>query len=341
MAHVLEQENSYVKVCIPASRSRISLGGLSIVQYNQTMNERISSRRAFTLIEVLVAIAIIGALVAITLPAVHYARESARRTQCQNNLRQVGLAITGFHTTTDYFPPGQKWSGKRKHTDSIDFAWSALILPYLEGGSLYQQIDFDKSYLHPDNRQAASTIVPSYLCPSRSMAESHRVGDQIVGLGPEVSLGCIDYLGISGPDKSTKNAQTQHEYGPQMGVLIGTKWLKDAGKLREPPRVRLASIIDGLSNTMCVTECTGRGLEEDGDPNGAWVSGKNISHIKRGINEKSAEKSWNEERIFSEHSGGANTLFCDGSVHFFSDDTDPVLIRALCSRNGGEIVTLP
>lgn len=305
------------------------------------MTDQTSSRRAFTLIEILVAIAIIGTLVAIMLPAVQYARESARRSQCQNNLRQVGLAITGFHTTTEYFPPGQKWSGKRSHPDSVDFAWSALILPYMEDGVLYQQIDFDKSYLHPSNRQAAATVVPSYLCPSRSLVESHRVGDQITGFGPDTVLGCIDYLGISGPDKSGKNPQTQHEYGPQRGVLIGTKWLKDASKLREPPRVRVASITDGLSHTMCVTECTGRGLESDGDPNGAWVSGKNITHIKKGINEKSAEKSWNEERIFSEHSGGANALFCDGSVHFFSGGTDPVLIRALCSRNGGEIVTLP
>ena len=295
-------------------------------------------KRGFTLVELLVAIAIIGALIAISIPAVQFAREAARRTHCQNNLRQVGLALNNYDSARNKFPPGQMWSGSRKHLDTIDYAWSAAILPYLEEGSTYAAIDFDKSYLEPVNRQAVGTIVDTYLCPSTAITEEHRVGKQIYGIGDRVALGAIDYLGISGPHRKAKNPQTQLKYGPQAGVLIGTKWLVNGDKLREPPAVTTASIIDGLSKTICVSECAGRGLEKDGDPNGAWVSGKNVTHVDRGVNDASPSKSWNSERIFSQHSGGAFGLYCEGRVSFLDEATDPIIIRALCSRNGSDIV---
>jgi prepilin-type processing-associated H-X9-DG protein len=122
-------------------------------------------------------------------------------------------------------------------------------------------------------------------------------------------------------------------------VLIGTKGLALAPELTEPPAVRLASITDGLSNTICVTECTGRGVAiKDGvidALHGAWASGNNVSHVDGNINGKTP-KAWYSEQIYSDHPGGAHVLMCDGSVHYAPKHTDDSLIRSLCSRDGQE-----
>ena len=299
--------------------------------------------RGFTLVELLVVIAIIGILVALILPAVQMSRETARKTRCQNNLRQIGLAIANYESAKMAFPPGQKWSAARSEAGSIDFAWSAHLLPYLEEDAIFQAIDFSQSYLTSANRNAASQVIKIYLCPSSSLHDENRQGAQIVNFSgiTGLNLGAMDYLGVSGPDKSAKNPMTNQEYGAQQGVLIGTKGLINGSNLVDPPKVTASSISDGFSHTMLVTECTGRGVEGDGDPHGAWVSGKNITHIKKGVNESKAKKSWKNERIFSQHTSGAFGLFCDGAVHLLSTETQPVVIKSLCSRNGGEAASFP
>ena len=294
--------------------------------------------RGFTLVELLVVIAIIGILVAILLPAVQMARESARATQCKNNLRQTGLAILNYESARSAFPPGQKWISRGRE-DSVDYAWSAFLLPYIEEGAIYDALDLDVSYLESPNIGPTSQIVKNYLCPSTANRNEARSADDIIlnfGGRAGVNLGCIDYLGIAGPDKDELNPVTEEPYGPQRGILVGTKGLPDGDTLLLPPKVRHSSIKDGTSHTMCVTECTGRGLEKDGDPHGAWVSGKNISHINKSINGSSSKKSWKNERIFSEHPAGAHALIADGSAHMLSSETDAKVIRMMCSRNGEE-----
>lgn len=296
-------------------------------------------RRAFTLVELLVVIAIIGMLVAILLPAVQKARESARKTACQNNLKQIGLAIANYESALRHFPPGQKWTGSRDDPATRDYAWSAYLLPYIEEGSLYNSMDLDRSYLDPVNLSAAAQVVSIYLCPSTANRDKQRSGDVILDYEDQVgvTLGCTDYLGIAGPDKDKIYPGATEPYGSQRGVLIGTKGLLDGDTMLQPPRMKHASISDGLSKTLVVTECTGRGVEGDGDPNGAWVSGKNISHIDKLPNEKSPKRSWKDERIFSEHPGGSHGLFCDGSVRMLTSDMDQPVVWAICSRNGDEI----
>jgi prepilin-type processing-associated H-X9-DG protein len=102
--------------------------------------------------------------------------------------------------------------------------------------------------------------------------------------------------------------------------LIGTKGLPDAGIIVEPPPITAAKIVDGLSHTMCVTECTGRGVDVKNGQidalHGAWASGNNVTHIKKGVNDVKPPKAWYNERIFSDHAGGAHGLMCDGSVQF-------------------------
>ena len=303
----------------------------------------------FTLVELLVVIAIVGVLIGLLLPAVQAARESSRRSTCQNNLRQIGVALLNYESALGKFPPGKKWSRPRDDPQTFDYAWSSILLDYVEEQSLHNQIDFTIPLTDPANLSATSMVLPIYLCPSTSRIEGHRseIG-QIFGLGgqPGEGLGCIDYLGVSGPNSDKKNPTSGEKYGKQRGVLLGTKGLPDGKLLMEPPSVRASSIVDGLSNTICIVECTGRGadLKKSGKVdslNGAWASGSNISHISKGVNTEIPTKSWEDERIFSDHPSGAVALTCDGSVQFLGNESDPVVIRSLCSRDGEETIDSP
>lgn len=301
-------------------------------------------RQGFTLVELLVVIGVIGVLTALLLPAVQMARESSRRSSCQNNLRQVGLGLLGYEAVSRRFPPGKKYSAERNDPNTFAYAWSSIILSHLEEEALRQQLDFSQPLTSPANLPASSQAIAVYLCPSAGNLNEYRSdAGQIVGLNgqPGDGLGCIDYLGISGPDKDKANPVTGMDYGRQRGVLIGTKGLPNSDTITEPPAITTARITDGLSKTHCLIECTGRGADTRNDGtvkslNGAWASGGNISHIKKGVNEEKPPKVWEDERIFSDHPGGANSLACDGSVHFLRNDLEETLIRSLCSRDGEE-----
>lgn len=299
-------------------------------------------RSGLTLIELLVVICIIGVLVALMFPAVQMARESSRRTACKNNLRQVGLGILNFESTYRKFPPGKSWSGPPSNPTSFARAWPTFILEYVEQKPLHDQINFKLSFTDPANLPATTQLIRLYLCPSTGRVEEHRTQrGQLTKLGgkPGEGLGCIDYMGISGPDKDSKHPESHVVYGRQRGVLIGTKGLPQAPELTEPPPVTAASIKDGLSHTICVVECTGRGVAmKDGvidALHGAWAAGNNVSHIDGSINSKTP-KVWYSEQIYSDHPGGAQVLMCDGTVHFVPKNTSKSLLRSLCTRDGEE-----
>jgi prepilin-type N-terminal cleavage/methylation domain-containing protein len=183
--------------------------------------------RAFTLVELLVVIAIIGMLVAILLPAVQAARGAARRSQCQNNLKQLGLAITSYQATHETYPPGVT-----ANTDNFqDGMHSGLVflLPYLEQQNLYDRIDLSSSWRSDSNRVAAQQLIPSFQCPSSSGT---------VGMDGGFGGASTDYAFSKGPDAHVCAHVHQH----------------DRGMFDINSNVQHAHLRDGLSNTFAMGE---------------------------------------------------------------------------------------
>lgn len=184
-------------------------------------------------------IAIIGILVSMLLPAVQAVREAARRTVCQNRLKQIGLALQNYHSAHQEFPVGGTgWRGPWSPNET-QIAWSAFILPFLEQTSVFEQIDFDRAFDSADNAEGAATVIATFVCPS-----SRRGSELSDGRGP------CDFGGIYGERITGPNE-------PPKGLMVyGT-----ARSHRDIP--------DGSSNTMIVAE--------DSDfSDGQWINGRNV-----------------------------------------------------------------
>ena len=301
---------------------------------------RLLRTAGMTLVELLVVIAIVGVLIALLLPAVQAARESARRTQCANHLKQLAIGLNSFEATFSKYPAGQKWSGPRSLPSSYALSWSAVLLPQIELQEVSDRIDFDYPLDDPRNLPATSYVVEQYLCPSTSLLEPHRTETGLLhnlgGFQGE-GMACMDYLGISGPDKDAKNPADNTRYGRQRGILIGTKGFPDSDQLTDPPVIRPRHVTDGLAHTTWLTECTGRGADvKNGQVDaihGAWASGNNVTHIDKEINQVSLPKAWYNERIRSDHPGGAMFAMCRrlSQIPYRPDrqESDP---RALLTR---------
>jgi prepilin-type N-terminal cleavage/methylation domain-containing protein/prepilin-type processing-associated H-X9-DG protein len=192
-------------------------------------------RRGFTLVELLVVIAIIGILVALLLPAVQAAREAARRSQCQNHLKQIGLAINNYHSVHNCFPPGRL----RTVVDGQGrcFSTYAHLLPYLEANSLYQLIDFNANPDDPAlNGTALGQTIPFFLCPS----DSHKILQSNVVNGVIVNSAVHNY---------PLNTGTTYPLSPRNpgGVAV-------TGVFFENSTVGFRDLLDGSSQTVCISE---------------------------------------------------------------------------------------
>lgn len=249
----------------------------------------------FTLVELLVVISIVGLLAGLLLPAVQAARESARRAQCMNNLRQQVLGLHQFHDANKHFPAGEHEAFDSK------LSWCVDVLPSLGGDPMAGQFDrkqrWDQS---PRNLQLASVVLPMMRCPSSILDFD---GDS-------------DYAGIQGSALSTSGITGKRK----SGVLVPVN-------IRTGSPVRFASVIDGTSNTLCISEV----VDRPPDAGGLWADGRSIiSHDNGAINHS------NSGEIYSLHPHGALGGFADGATHFLSETMDLDLLGALCTRHGQE-----
>ena len=262
---------------------------------------------AFTLIELLVVIAIIGVLVALLLPAVQAAREAARRLQCVNNLKQIGVALHGYHDASRTFPTGG-WIAlpTQPETRNMNIGWSAAVLPWLEQRALYDGLNVGLPYNASANSTAAGSVLRVYLCPSEP-----RRSEWNTLAGDPFPCADADYGGLYGERMSSRN-------DPPRGVMIFNRCLS------------IAEVSDGTSQTIQVGE----------DPeaiHAVWANGHNIFDQAFPINSRPASEFG--EELTSQHPGGVNVLFADGSVRFLKDSTSRAAVAALCTRNGSEILS--
>jgi prepilin-type N-terminal cleavage/methylation domain-containing protein len=310
-------------------------------------------RRAFTLIELLVVIAIIAVLVALLLPAVQQAREAARRSQCKNNLKQLGLAIHNYHEAFSCFPSGGWYVGR------ISPGWRVSIMPYIESTTLYNRLNFSgASFTAPfDNQNVIlqNAVVPVLICPStpcRKIGVSGTEGGGWNGGNPMQA----DYVGISGayPDPAGRTSVvSQSNYD---GGYYGAN-----GILSPQLKTTFASVSDGTSATLLLGEisdftgvgnaqtdirsnyygawsgfcCGSFGNPWTGSPD-SWSTGTTTVRYSPNIQSfpAGAVHTWEANLpLRSAHSGGAHVVLSDGAVRYVSNSIDNNTLRALASMN--------
>jgi len=309
---------------------------------------RATGRRAFTLVELLVVIAIIGVLVALLLPAVQAAREASRRSQCESNLKQIGLAAHNHHDTVHFFTPttiaeSPVTSGGKTVSNPDGFPmWSTILLPFIEQQDLYMLWDMQHQ-LSKQKPQAYQAQLPVYLCPSRP-APVLSISDFISpggGLGDyNPCYGTIPGVNAAAADGAIIHC-TQTTTSDSIGVAI-TSWRGS---------IKMADITDGTSTTFMFGEkhirpSSLRGKNEDrsifGSQNNstrrvAGIQQNNKANV-RPLSPPKNENGVNANQTFGgPHPGVCLFVFCDGSVKRVSLNIDILTLTALATRAGGEL----
>ena len=328
-------------------------------------------RRGFTLIELLVVIAIIAVLIALLLPAVQQAREAARRTQCKNNLKQIGLAMHNYESVNLMFPPPTTYGGVNGAHGPTQWV---RIMPYIEQGPIYQQITpyTDRiltSWWMGSTSPGQVTAIPPlwqlvnnfkppmFRCPSSDLPETR----EETGRGFHMTS-C--YVGIAGSSQH----RTADPNGPGTSICSGGGIFTGGN-----PGVRMGQITDGTSNTMMVGEqsalpMTGANLRIAQGNSGMWMGGKNartpngpgtwsstgthntgnantdmrnynITTVRQAPNPTGNANFQNQNNcntpLKSKHTGGIHALLCDGSTRFVSDSVDLQTLYNLSDRDDG------
>jgi prepilin-type N-terminal cleavage/methylation domain-containing protein/prepilin-type processing-associated H-X9-DG protein len=333
-------------------------------------------RLAFTLVELLVVIAIIGVLVALLLPAIQAAREAARRSQCLNNVKQVGLALQNYHSTHQKFPIGARGSW---HS-----SWMVHILPYLEQGVVYDQLDFEVStpmWVTVDPRKPNAAVLDgvlprAYWCPSAQVSKWAWSAEYF---GNNLQIGTSCYMGVAGAPKG--GGVRNEEEDPTGAGRCKDNRAGDAGiacengTLIPNSEIKIGQITDGSSNTLMLVEqsdfvidgITGEQLDYrsnvvDGFMGGGRCDGQivdgsacweneplqfySIVSVRYPINHRTLSDGmnpnggWNNP-IISTHPGGAHVGFADGSSRFLNEGTDREVLTWLAIRDDGQVTALP
>lgn len=315
------------------------------------MSQFLRQKRGFTLIELLVVIAIIAILIALLLPAVQQAREAARRSQCKNNLKQLGLALHNYHETFRVMPPAHIG---RCTTPKLNATGLTMLLPYIDQANLYNQYNSSGSATTYTNTGAPAvtddpvtngnaavvkTLLTAFLCPSDS--------------GSEVIPYTTAHYGVSATNTGTGGAKTNYDFITVTPYNYCENWAGTAPTSRcmfgDNSKCRLDDVKDGTSNTLMMGETT-RDVYNGGT--NAWGY---RGHVMVGLNLVSypINRFWYSTASPQElpqgklgswsyagslHTGGAHFLLADGSVHFMSENIDTTTRQNLARMSDGKVI---
>ncbi len=312
-------------------------------------------RHAFTLVELLVVIAIIGILVSLLLPAVQAAREAARRMQCSNNLKQLGLATHNYLAAHSRLPLCLNGTAK-------PLSVHAYLLPFIEQTALYNQVDFKTSWNTPTNAVARGTAVPTFNCPSEASASmpagwagtNYRAnqGSQILYAKPPTDSSNINFgmpapNGVFIPDRSLKAAEitdglsntaafSEHPYADFNNAAVSKFDTFRPGTYPATPDEAVQQC-----NAVNTTNLAMQGVSDVGAP---WLQSYHSTTQYFHVAAPNARSCMYppgriQTTAASYHTGGVVVSMCDGSVDFFADTIELSVWRALGSRDGGEVIS--
>jgi prepilin-type N-terminal cleavage/methylation domain-containing protein/prepilin-type processing-associated H-X9-DG protein len=308
------------------------------------IQKHVCRSRAFTLIELLVVIAIIAVLIALLLPAVQAAREAARRTNCLNNLKQIGLALHNYHNTVDTFPPGYISNTLGNQTTGQDigpgWGWGTMILNFLEASPLYNSVNFSLATTDPGSMTVRRSSLATFLCPSNAGGNGVLTIKDGSGKALVTDLAAGQYVAVAG--------QWEPEEFPA----------QNNGLFYRNSQIRIQDITDGTSFTLMagersqnVANATWVGMIPFGLAcnNPAWpVQDCEASNVLiLGHTGPSPDEAWIDvpnykksgaDDFHSLHPGGCNFLFGDGSIRFVKETINPLVFSYLATRAGGEVV---
>ena len=294
--------------------------------------------RGFTLIELLVVIAIIAILIALLLPAVQQAREAARRTQCKNNMKQLGLALHNYHDVHTAFPSGWIAVDNRVQSahDGLNGAgWGTMILPYIEQSALYNQFNANLAIHDPVNVPFINNVLPAWQCPSDPKPDKWQIEEEGSPGTVLAELPTANYIGVFGTEEldGCENA-------PGTAPVLANGQCRGNGIFYHNSKVQMRDITDGTTNTFIIGErrtdtalgwfSTWPGMVAEGEEafqrilgSADHVPNDPVSHL---------------DDFSSNHTGGAQFVLGDGSVRFISENVDHALYQSLRTIQGGEIV---
>ncbi len=309
------------------------------------MNRSLSRRVGFTLIELLVVIAIIAVLIALLLPAVQQAREAARRTQCKNNMKQIGLSLHNYESTNRCFP-----IGSFSPLSTVP-NWRLQLFPYFDQSALFNRMDFTLAFtgngVNTNTTTLSKLVLPAYVCPSSALDPCANLGNNTQFI--QVPM----YVGVAGatPDVAARTVGSSSNYGG---------FYTNNGMLLHNQTTRIRDAVDGTTNVIVVAEQSGRvGTSDIRSGYYGGYTGTSFVGAVTGTNPASAD-SWScgltsvqykfnsptaaagsdnsydaNTVINSFHVGGVHALLGDGSVRFISDNIDFTVLRNICSRDDG------
>ena len=339
----------------------------------------IRRRLAFTLVELLVVIAIIGILIALLLPAVQMAREAARRSQCSNNLKQIGLALHNYHDTYKCFPPARVRDSRCAQAwNSNNISWGARITAQMEQQPVYDRINWDvwPGWAAPNNASPDGPLyvqVPGYRCPSDpgdGRVSATIQGVSMTGGTPRTNEGKQNYVGCVGDDYSIRT-----DPGLCRGIFFYPQRPNSA--ITRNQKINIASVRDGTSNTLAVSECIIGYPLADANPTNTnrntWINGNGCPLTPRTNTNDTRQRgsAWfrgyepcslvfttlmtpnspymdcgqssatTAHAARSFHPGVVQVVMCDGSGHTVSETIDWATWRWLGNRADGNPVQVP